>query len=126
MKLYVANVGVNKTHAGARGLRSPVFPDRTFEFVPIKEESRFSQVNGIPSYGELPSWTGRTGSLAEFLPERVRPYRAHADPEFETFTYGDILSVRAANLAGVEPGDGDSQSQAQEQGHDANPCPQFL
>ena len=98
-------VGVNTADAARRGLRSPVFPDGTFEFVPIKEESRFSQAEGIRSYSDLPSWTGRARSLAGFLPERVRLYRAHADPEFETFTYGDILSVRAANLAGVEPGD---------------------
>ena len=105
MRLYVVNVGVNTADAARRGLRSPVFPDGTFEFVPIKEESRFSQAEGIRSYSDLPSWTGRARSLAGFLPERVRLYRAHADPEFETFTYGDILSVRAANLAGVEPGD---------------------
>lgn len=105
MKLYVVNVGVNTADAGKRGLRSPVFPDGTFEFVPIKEESRFSQAEGIRSYNDLPSWAGRTRSLADFLPEQVRQYRAHADPEFETFTYGDILSVRAANLAGVVPGD---------------------
>ena len=43
--------------------------------------------------------------MADFLPERVRQYRAHADPEFETFTYGDILSVRAANLADIASGD---------------------
>ena len=105
MRLYVVNVGVNTADAAKRGLRSPVFPDGTFEFVPIKEESRFSQAEGIRSYSDLPSWTGRARSLADFLPERIRLYRAHADPEFETFTYGDILSVRAANLAGVEPGD---------------------
>ncbi len=104
MKLYVANVGVN-AHAGRWGLRSPVFPDGTFEFVPIKEESRFSQVSGIPSYNEVPSWTDRTDSLGEFLPERVRSYRAHADPEFETFTYGDIQSPRASNLTDLVPGD---------------------
>ena len=105
MKLYVANVGVNKAHADRWGLRSPVFPDSTFEFVPIKEESRFSQVSGIPSYDELPSWSDRTDSLGEFLPERVRSYRAHADPEFETFTYGDIQSSRASNLTDLVRGD---------------------
>ena len=105
MRLYVVNVGVNTADASKRGLRSPVFPDGTFEFIPIKEESRFSRAQGIPSYGDLPSWTGRARSLADFLPDRVRGYRAHADPEFETFTYGDILSGRAANLAGVGPSD---------------------
>lgn len=105
MKLYVVNVGVNTADARRRGLRSPVFPDGTFEFVPIKEESRFSRAEEIRSYSALPSWTGRALSLADFLPERVRQYRAHVDPDFGTFTYGDILSARAANLAGVEPGD---------------------
>ena len=105
MKLYVVNVGVNTADAGKRGLCSPVFPDGTFEFVPIKEESRFSRAEGIRNYSALPSWTGRAQSLADFLPDRVRQYRAHVDPEFETFTYGDILNARAANLAGVEPGD---------------------
>ena len=55
MKLYVVNVGVNTADAGKRGLRSPMFPDGTFEFVPIKEESRFSQAEGIRSYNDLPS-----------------------------------------------------------------------
>ena len=105
MRLYVVNVGVNTADAGTRGLRSPVFPDGTFEFIPIKEASRFSHAEGIRRYSDLPSWTGRARSLADFLPEQVRQYRAHVDPEFETFTYGDILSVRAANLAGVESGD---------------------
>ena len=105
MRLYVVNVGVNMSDAGKRGLRSPVFPNGTFEFVPIKEEARFSQAEGIRSYSELPSWTGRARSLADFLPQRVRQYRAHVDPEFETFTYGDILSVRATNLAGIVRGD---------------------
>ena len=54
MRLYVVNVGVNTADAGERGLRSPVFPDGTFEFVPIKEESRFSQAEGIRSYSDLP------------------------------------------------------------------------
>ena len=105
MRLYVANVGVNKTDANERRMRSPVFPDRNFEFVPIKEESRFSEAAGIPTYNDLPSWASRTQSLAGFLPERVRHYRVHADPEFETFTYGDISSSRAANLARMVPGD---------------------
>ena len=107
MRLYVVNVGVNTADAGERGLRSPVFPDGTFEFVPIKEESRFSQAEGIRSYSDLPSWTGQVRSLADFLPERVRQYRAHADPEFETFTYGDECDdhARAVGLRGMQPGD---------------------
>ena len=105
MKLYVANVGVNAADAARRGIRSPVFPDGTFEFVPIKESQRFCEMENIPTYRDLTSWTGRAKSLAEFLPEKVHDYRVHADPEFETFTYGDVLSPRAANLKSIAPHD---------------------
>ena len=98
-------MGVNTKDASRWGLRSPVFPDGTFEFVPIKECAFFSRAEGIPTYHDLPSWTGRTLCLAELLPEKVRWYRTHADPEFETFTYGDIQGGRAANLTYVMPGD---------------------
>ena len=86
-------------------MRSPVFPDGSFEFVPIKEESRFAKAEQIPTCNDLPSWKARTISLADYLPEEVRHYRTHADPEFKTFTYGDTPSSRAANLAHVAPGD---------------------
>ena len=102
MRLYVANVGANTSMPG---LKSPIFPDGTFEFVPIKECARFSRAEGIPTYHDLPSWTGRVPCLAELLPERTRRYRAHADPEFETFTYGDIEKPRAANLDDMKRGD---------------------
>lgn len=44
-------------------------------------------------------------SLADFLPAKYRDYRAHNDPEFQTFTYGDIDSPRAANLKKIKSGD---------------------
>lgn len=109
MRLYVANVGVNAADARKRRLRSPVFPDGSFEFVPIKEHSRFSGAAEIPAYRDLRSWSEPNRSLARFLPEQVRSYRAHADPEFETFTYGDIVEgpakSRAANLKHATRGD---------------------
>lgn len=105
MRLYVANVGVNTADAKRRRMRSPVFLDGSFEFVPIKEDARFAEAEQIPTYNEVPSWKDRTTPLANYLPEGVRHYRTHADPEFETFTYGDIPSPRAANLAQVAPGD---------------------
>lgn len=105
LRLYVANVGVNTKHASGGGLKSPVFPDRAFEFVPIEEDGCFSHAEGIPTYNDLPSWTGRIQSLADLLPKKVGQFRTHADPEFETFTYGDIDRSRAANLANMLPGD---------------------
>lgn len=86
MRLYVANVGVNTADVRRRGVKSPVFPDGSFEFVPIKESVSFAQARSILRYGDLPRWTARASSIADFLPDRLRDYRAHADPEFETFT----------------------------------------
>lgn len=105
MKLYVANVGVNSSDASKNGLRSPIFQDGTFEFVPIVEDASFSGSELIPTYSDLPSWTGQYQCLADLFSKKVRRFRTHADPEFHTFTYGDIGSPRAANLAYVQPGD---------------------
>ncbi len=105
MRVFVVNVGVNSDDAARRGLRSPVFPDGTFEFVPITERSDLSSVVGIPTYADLSSHTRRVRNLGELVPEAMRARRAHADPEFGTYTYGDTLSPRAANLKHVCFGD---------------------
>lgn len=105
MRLFVVNVGVNSRHAARRGTRSPVFPDGSFEFLPIPESAAFAGCPGIPTYRDLRSWTGRVANLAALVPERERAHRVHADPEFETFTYGDIPSPRAANLTTAVRGD---------------------
>lgn len=104
MKLFVANVGVNMSSARLRGLKSPVFPDGTFEFVPIKESSRYTH-DGIPTYSDLPSVNGLSDSLAAYIPPAIAQYAVHNDPEFVTFTYGDVMSPRASNLRHIEPGD---------------------
>jgi hypothetical protein len=99
----VANVGANEADAGQ--LRSPIFPDGTFEFVPIRESREFAISTAIPTYSELPAWTGRSTTLEDYVAPRLRSYRAHADPEFETFTYGDVRTPRSANLSLAVPGD---------------------
>jgi len=105
MRLYVINVGVNANDAQKYQLRSPIFSDRSFEFVPIRESERFSEVGTIPRYCDLPSWTGRWNSLARLLPEKQSKALVHHDPDFEYLTYGDIPSSRGAALKGAEPGD---------------------
>ena len=105
MNLFVVNVGVNAADAAVRGLRSPIFPDGTFEFIPILERRDFHGRPGILTYDDLLSETERASSLGAFVPDRVRHYSVHADPDFVDFTYGDIMSPRAANLAGAAVGD---------------------
>lgn len=105
MRLYVVNVGVNVADAARRGARRPIFADGTFEFVPIKEARQFSRCREVPRYCDLPTQTGRAESLAAYVPPRISRYRVHNDPEFEMFTYGDVMSPRAANLKQVKVGD---------------------
>jgi hypothetical protein len=104
-QLFVVNVGVNRTHA-QRGLRSPIFADGTFEFVPIPEIAPFDTSSLVPTYDSLPGWTGRTVRLSDYVPPHLWSARAHADPEFATYTYGDDASdARAANLRNAKSGD---------------------
>lgn len=105
MRLFVANVGVNTADARSRGLRSPVFDDGTFEFVPIKEPSRFANSKFVRRYRDLPCWTRPGEALTTFLPREVHGFAAHDDPDFVGLTYGDIASSRASALAELAPGD---------------------
>lgn len=100
-------------------LRSPIFDDGSFEFIPIPTLCKLAtcQVNGwdcskcppyysvFPRYEELASPNGR--DLAGFLPREFVRIRTHNDPEFVTFTYGDFPTAvpRASNLRRLKVGD---------------------
>lgn len=105
MRLFVANVGVNTADARSRGLRSPVFDDGRFEFVPMKEASRFAKSVFVRRYRDLRCWTRPGEALTTFLPKHVHDFAAHDDPDFVGLTYGDIASSRASALAELAPGD---------------------
>jgi hypothetical protein len=104
MRLYVVNVGANTKHARELGLRSPVFPDGSFEFIPIPEEV-CPTLETLPTYGELPSWTGTWTTLAPIVPAALQSRRVHADPDFALLTYGDAQKSRGSSLADAAPGD---------------------
>jgi len=102
-KIYLANVGVNRSDE-KRGMMSPLFEDNTFEFIPIKENK---EVKGkdIPKYKMLKSYNSNS-SIADYLPEKIHDYYAHNDPEFVTFTYGDMTkNSRSRNLLQIEKDD---------------------
>lgn len=104
MKVYVANVGVNSADANSRGLKSPIFKDRTFEFIPIKEPKVAVAYSTI-TYESLKCSNNPQRPLSYYLPNKLHKYVVHNDPEFTTFTYGDVYSSRAANLRFVKSGD---------------------
>ena len=101
-KLAFVNVGANASHGS---LRSPVFEDYTFEFVPIPDMilNLFERSTGI-RYANLRASNGV--AFREFIPAAYLEQFAHTDPDFENFTYGDYPSHgRAANLRRLTPRD---------------------
>jgi hypothetical protein len=101
-RIFLANVGVNASHR----FSSPVFPDGTFEFIPIPEDRDLSGPD-VLRYRDLRSYSTPDRDLGTYIPERLWDRPAHNDPEFETFTYGDNCETtpRAASLKRLESGD---------------------
>ena len=101
-KIYIVNVGSNASHKFC----SPLFHDRTFEFIPIPEDRQLSDING-QNYSDLRSYYNIDENLNDYLPNDIKKITAHNDPEFDTFTYGDNCDVnpRAMSLRKVSRGD---------------------
>jgi hypothetical protein len=64
----------------------PLFPDGTFEYVPIPDDPRGVTERSL-FFRDIPARSG--GSLARFVPTKHCEGPSHHNPEFETFTYGD-------------------------------------
>jgi len=92
------NVGAN---TNAPGVRGPVHPDGSFEFVPIPEDAPTAEQ--VPTYADL--------SLETDLPDEAAGAPVHLDPEFaeypecERYTYGDPFGVKARPLLDLREGD---------------------
>ncbi len=100
-RIFLANVGANRSHP----VRSPIFPDGTFELLPIPEAEEF-QAAPVPRYCDLRCFN-RDARLSEYLALRYVGVHTHRDPDFEEFTYGDLChyAPRAAGLKKIRPGD---------------------
>ena len=101
-RIFLANVGANASHRFA----SPIFPDRTFEFLPIPETPDIPPPHAV-RYRDLRSYNRRTEDLTAYIPQRLWDTATHNDPEFETFTYGDNCETtpRGASLKRLQQGD---------------------
>ncbi len=105
-QIFIANVGVNTSY----GLMSPILEDGSFEFIPIKEGKTIIGPN-ILIYEDLKCFNS-DDKLIKYLPNRRRDiiskYRVHKDPEFDTFTYGDVIDSskpKSAKLSLIKKGD---------------------
>ncbi|BDZ71118.1 hypothetical protein [Methanobacterium petrolearium] len=97
MKAMLLRVGIDKS---SDGILSPIFPDGTFEYIPLSEKDDGS--NEIRTYHDLLGHKGKP--LSTYLPTKLANRKVHLDPEFTTFTYGD--TGRKANyLSKLNQGD---------------------
>lgn len=94
------NIGANTNLPGFRG---PVWPDGTFEYIPIPERESTSE--RVPTYGDL------APHLDTAIPEDLHSTPVHLDPEFaeyplcDRYTYGDDHGVKAGPLSSLSAGD---------------------
>ncbi|WP_132056665.1 Nmad3 family putative nucleotide modification protein [Halorussus amylolyticus] len=94
------NVGAN---TNAPGVRGPIRPDGSFEFVPIPETEPIRDSADVPTYADL--------DLDTEIPASAVESPVHLDPEFaeypecEAYTYGDPHGVKARPLLELEAGD---------------------
>ncbi len=117
-RVYLVNVGVNLSHK----LRSPIFPDNHFEFVPIPEGSSVSEC--LPAaihpitYSDLYCYNSSAELRSLFSPKMQDDFADHVvhyDPTLgnkndgihAAFSYGDIpyVTARASSLRHAQPGD---------------------
>lgn len=100
MRALAINVAANTTLPGFRG---PVWPDGSFEYVPIPEREPTSEP--VPTYGDLAADLGWRTDVSSVADTDV-----HLDPEFpeaagERYTYGDEHGVKASPIADLDRGD---------------------
>jgi len=87
-------------------MKSPIFSDKTFEFIPIKEsKTHIKYCDDSCQYSYIKCFNKAKKNLAEYLPAELHSYFAHNDPDFVKLTYGDGYSSRAGNLKEVSAGD---------------------
>lgn len=77
------------------GAHGPLFPDGSFEYVPIPEKCEVDSSRSI-LFSQIPARSG--GTIEQFVPRRYRGTPAHYDPEFETSTYGDPARNKRTQL----------------------------
>jgi hypothetical protein len=117
MTVALLGIGADTTNAAPT---PPVFPDGTFEYIPIPEARGPDGTTESQTYGTTPLRHG-DGTLADYL-DTITPrpgdgptltgadlanWPLHYDPNFEALTYGETTSRPAytAILRRLEPGD---------------------
>lgn len=91
MKAILLRIGIDKKTDGTLG---PIFEVGSFEYIPISEGDSKSQEDR--TYKNTIGRSGKT--LSAYLPKGIENRTMHFDPEFETFTYGDLTPTKRKAL----------------------------
>ena len=98
------HVAADTSGIGTVGICGPIFKDKSFEFIPIKESKTTSETRTYASLASRNKKFGRT--LSYFVPSDTQNDIVHYDPNFDHFTYSDpINSMRGSMLRKLEQGD---------------------
>lgn len=100
MKALLLRVGIDRGYGGL----SPVFPDMTYEYIPIYHRNiKETEINENRTYSMILGSNKKL--LDEYLPVKLKNQIVHLDPEFKTFTYGDPTRTKRAALKKLEKND---------------------
>lgn len=96
-RIFVVRVGADSSHYS---IKSPIFANKRFEFVPIPEEQLpIPHKHPMLRYCDIRCFNDAAYNLGEYVGKDAQTV-AHNDPEFENMTYGDQCKLypRARNL----------------------------
>ncbi|MGH8273792.1 MAG: hypothetical protein ACRES9_06000 [Gammaproteobacteria bacterium] len=97
--ILLLRVGID---SGCGGTLAPIFPDGTFEYIPIPENPKYVSSRSV-YFRDLPA--RHSEPLTQYVPRKFRDEAAHLDPEFDTFTYGDPGRLKRSQLLRLVNGD---------------------
>lgn len=98
MSGYLIRVGLDSGDIGGGG-HAPIDSDGTFDYIPIPEDITTREET---TYDKLESRIG--APIAEY-PDRPAHTKIHRDPEFETYTYGEVGPSKRNSLRKLTEGD---------------------
>ena len=95
------HVAVDTSSKGATGgINGPIFPDESFEFIPIPENP--NNTTETRTYSTLKVNNVEHGSfMSDFVPSDIQDYLVHFDPDFENFTYADPSDMKKSKRGGM-------------------------
>jgi hypothetical protein len=100
LKALLMHVAVDTSSKGTGGINGPIFPDKSFEFIPIPENPK--NTSETRTYSTLKAKNSKNGKfLSDFVPSDIQDYLVHFDPDFENFTYADPSDMKKSKRGGL-------------------------